>query len=45
MFDRDDPLEGHEAPTGRVFFNITSRSTGASGQANVVLQSTYARRF
>jgi type IV pilus assembly protein PilX len=30
---------------GRRFFTITGRSTGATGQANTVLQSTYARRF
>jgi type IV pilus assembly protein PilX len=30
---------------GRRFFSITARSTGATGQANTVLQSTYARRF
>jgi type IV pilus assembly protein PilX len=31
--------------TGRDYFTITGRSTGASGDANTVLQSTYARRF
>ena len=30
---------------GREIFTVTSRSTGASGQTNTVLQSTYARRF
>jgi type IV pilus assembly protein PilX len=30
---------------GRDFYQITSRSTGASGQTNTVLQSTYQRRF
>jgi type IV pilus assembly protein PilX len=30
---------------GRQFFTITARSTGATGQTNTVLQSTFARRF
>ena len=30
---------------GRDYFTVTGRSTGLSGQANTVLQSTYARRF
>lgn len=30
---------------GRRFFTITARSTGATGQTNTVLQSTFARRF
>jgi type IV pilus assembly protein PilX len=30
---------------GRDFYRVTGRSTGASGLANSVLQSTYARRF
>ena len=30
---------------GREIFTVTARSTGASGQTNTVLQSTYARRF
>ena len=45
MFDRDEDVVGHDLPTGRVFYNVTSRSTGASGQTNVVLQSTYARKY
>jgi type IV pilus assembly protein PilX len=31
--------------SGRDFYQITARSTGASGQANTVLQSTFPRRF
>ncbi len=31
--------------TGRDFYQITARSTGASGQANTVLQTTFPRRF
>lgn len=30
---------------GRDFFRLTSQSSGGSGLANTVLQSTYARRF
>lgn len=41
----DDLLSGQDPPTGRDVFTATSRSTGGSGQANTVLQSTYARRF
>lgn len=31
--------------SGRDFYQITARSTGASGQTNTVLQSTFPRRF
>lgn len=44
-FVRDSLNEGQEPPEGRDFFQISSRSTGATGLANTVLQSTYARRF
>lgn len=37
--------EGQEPPTGRDFFTVTARSTGATGLANTVLQTTFARRF
>jgi type IV pilus assembly protein PilX len=30
-------------PGGRMFYQVTSRSTGASGNANTVLQTTYAK--
>jgi type IV pilus assembly protein PilX len=36
---------GQDAPEGRDFFQLSSRSTGATGLAGTVLQSTYARRF
>lgn len=44
-FVRDSLLAGQEAPEGRDFYQVTSRSTGATGLSNVVLQSTYTRRF
>jgi type IV pilus assembly protein PilX len=40
-FDADGVLYG--AP-GREFYQVTARSTGGSGKANVIVQSTYARR-
>ncbi|MEP7312677.1 MAG: PilX N-terminal domain-containing pilus assembly protein [Pseudomonadota bacterium] len=42
---QDNETGGTEAPTGRDFYIVTARSTGASGQTNTVLQTTYARRF
>lgn len=36
--------EGSGPPPGRDFYRVTGRSTGGSGKANTVLQSTYARR-
>jgi Tfp pilus assembly protein PilX len=44
-FVPDSLNSGQEVPDGRVFYQLTSRSTGASGLANTVLQSTYVRRF
>jgi type IV pilus assembly protein PilX len=42
----DTQLTGqNDTLSGRDFYQITARSTGASGQANTVLQSTYPRRF
>ena len=38
-------LGGNGDDDGRTFVTITAHSTGASGQANTVLQSTFARRF
>jgi type IV pilus assembly protein PilX len=32
-------------PVGRDFYQITGRSTGASGLANSVVQTTYARKY
>ena len=42
---RDGLDIGTEPPSGRDFYQITAHSTGASGQTNTVLQSTFARRF
>jgi len=36
---------GQEPPDGRDFFQVTSRSTGGSGLAEIVLQSTFTRKF
>jgi len=36
---------GLAPPAGRDFYQITAHSDGASGNANVVLQSTFARKF
>jgi type IV pilus assembly protein PilX len=44
-FIPDSLSAGHEAPTGRDFYRISGRSTGGTGNANVVLQSTFTRRF
>jgi type IV pilus assembly protein PilX len=44
-FVRDSYDTGIEPPTGRDFYQVTARSTGASGQTNTVLQTTFARRF
>jgi type IV pilus assembly protein PilX len=43
-FVDDDSLEGHDLPEGRFFYQVTARSTGASGRANVILQTSLARR-
>jgi type IV pilus assembly protein PilX len=36
---------GQDPPDGRDFYQVTSRSTGGSGMAEIVLQSTYTRKF
>ena len=36
---------GQDPPEGRDFYQISAHSSGASGKANTVLQSTFARRF
>jgi type IV pilus assembly protein PilX len=36
---------GQDPPDGRDFYQVTSRSTGGSGQADIVLQSTFTRKF
>jgi type IV pilus assembly protein PilX len=41
----DSLTAGHEVPTGRDFYRISGRSTGGTGDANVVLQSTFTKRF
>jgi type IV pilus assembly protein PilX len=38
-------VQGEPNPDVRDFYVITARSTGASGQATVVLQSTYTRKY
>lgn len=43
-FIENSLINGHEYyEDGRLFYQVTARSTGASGLANVVLQSTFAR--
>lgn len=42
----DGPSQGtNDDGSGRDFFAVTARSTGATGRTNTVLQTTYARRF
>jgi len=36
---------GHDVPSYPQFFQLTGQSTGASGQASTVIQSTFTRRF
>lgn len=36
---------GQDPPDGRDFYEVTSRSTGGSGLAEVVLQTTFTRKF
>lgn len=36
---------GQDPPDGRDFYQVTSRSTGGSGQAEIVLQTTFTRKF
>ncbi|HEU5137748.1 MAG TPA: PilX N-terminal domain-containing pilus assembly protein [Steroidobacteraceae bacterium] len=36
---------GQDPPDGRDFYQVTARSTGGSGMAEVVLQSTFTRKF
>jgi type IV pilus assembly protein PilX len=44
-FVPDSLVGGQDPPEGRDFYQVTSHSGGLTGQANTVLQSTYARRF
>jgi type IV pilus assembly protein PilX len=41
----DGAVNMSDPPDGRNFYSITARSTGGSGQADVVLQSTYTTKF
>jgi len=41
----DGYAQGQDPPTGRDFYQITGFSSGATGQTNTVLQSTFPRRF
>jgi type IV pilus assembly protein PilX len=41
----DSLTSGHGLPEGRDFYRITAHSTGGSGTANTVLQTTYAKKF
>lgn len=44
-FQQDSLVMGQDPPEGREFYQVTSRSTGATGLATTVLQSTYTRVF
>jgi len=41
----DSLTQGHGPRPGRDFYKITANATGASDTANVVLQTTYSKRF
>lgn len=41
----DGGVETSVEPAGRDFYEVTGRSTGASGLANTVVQTTFARKF
>jgi type IV pilus assembly protein PilX len=41
----DGGLQTGVPPVGRDFYEITGRSTGASGLANTAIQTTFARKF
>ena len=42
---RDNLDSGQNPPTGRNFYRVTARGTGGTDDAQVVLQSTYVKRF
>ena len=44
-FIPDSLTVGHGPPEGRSFYRVNSYSTGATDTAQVVLESTYTRRF
>ena len=39
------PEVGLDPPVGREFYQVSARSTGSSGLSDVLVQSTYARKF
>jgi len=39
------PEIGLDPPVGREFYQVSARSTGSSGLTDVLVQSTYARKF
>jgi type IV pilus assembly protein PilX len=41
----DDLVSGQDPPSGRDFYQVSGHSTGGTGIANTVLQSSYTRRF
>ena len=41
----DGGVETSVLPVGRDFYEVTGRSSGASGLANTVVQTTFARKF
>jgi type IV pilus assembly protein PilX len=44
-FVPDSLTVGHGVPEGRDFYRITAHSTGGSGEAESIVQSTFTRRF
>ncbi len=44
-FVADSLTVGHGVPEGRDFYEITARSTGGSGRVEMVLRSSFTRRF
>jgi type IV pilus assembly protein PilX len=44
-FVRDNLDAGQNPPTGKSFYRVTAHGTGGTDEAQVVLQSTYVKRF
>jgi type IV pilus assembly protein PilX len=44
-FQQDSLVTGQDPPEGREFYQVSALSTGATGLATTVLQSTYTRVF
>ncbi len=42
---RDNLDSGQNPPTGRSFYRVTARGTGGSDDAQVILQTTFVKRF